>query len=434
MTRLARRIGPIRALIVALAVMLAAGATRAADGIEFDVSAFEKKPFESSGYLELKPEYQRLDRASAQYGLQFPEDMRTGLARTSSAAEFSGVYRHDDLRLHFTGHASYVDDARGWSRDARLYEGYVAWQPRFNASVELGQRTLRWGKGYAFSPIAFFERSKDPTDPELSREGFVMAAGSWVRSSSGPLTTLSVVPVVLPVGSGLNEDYGTASHANAGIKGYALFYDTDIDLGYAAPGSRGGARVGADFSRNLGTNLEIHGEWAHIDDAARTLLAADNALTIQRRSYDSFLLGVRYLTEQQTTIIVEYYRNGGGYSRDEMQRFFALAHAASVNPLLRPVAARAAGAGYAGPNPMRHYVYLRLSQPEPFDILYFTPALTAIVDTDDRSATLIPEATYTRVKNLELRLRLQFNTGDRLDDYGEKPVRRRVELRARLSF
>jgi len=83
---------------------------------------------------------------------------------------------------------------------------------------------------------------------------------------------------------------------------------------------------------------------------------------------------------------------------------------------------------------MRRYYYLRLIQPEPFDVLYFTPALTAIVNADDRSYTLIPELTYTRLTNLELRLRLQFNHGDRLTDYGEKAVESRVELRMRYFF
>ena len=47
---------------------------------------------------------------------------------------------------------------------------------------------------------------------------------------------------------------------------------------------------------------------------------------------------------------------------------------------------------------------------------------------------VIPEVTYTRITNLELRLRLQFNQGDRLTDYGEKAVDARVELRMRYFF
>lgn len=419
---------------VVCAGMLAAAAACAAEDIGFDVSKFEKKPLEWNGYLELKPEYQRLDRGSALYGLQFPGDTRSNLTRLSAAAEVSGVYRRGDVRLHFTGHASYVDDPHGSTDDLRFYEAYGAWQPSTGVALEAGKRTLRWGKGYAWSPVAFFERAKDPTDPELSREGFVMATGSYVRSFSGPLKTLSLTPVLLPVNGSLNDDYGRGDHWNAGAKAYALLYDTDIDLIYAGAGSRGGSRLGADFSRNLGTNLEIHGEWARINDAARIVLTPANTLATQVRSYTSYVLGLRYLTERQTTIIFEYYRNGSGYMQDDAQRFFELADELTGNPALRPIAAQAASGGYVGPNPMRSYMYVRLSQPEPFDILYFTPSLTAIVNTEDRSYTLIPELLYTRITNLELRLRFQFNRGDRLTDYGEKAVDSRVELRMRFFF
>jgi hypothetical protein len=422
------------ALAIAIcSAALFAGDALAAEGIEFDVSAFEKKPFEWSGYLELKPEYQWLDRGSALYGLLFPNETRAHIARTSTAAEISGVYRHGDARFNFTGHASYLDDPRGSLKDSRFYEAYGAWQPTTGVAVEAGKRTLRWGKGYAWSPVAFFERPRDPTDPELSREGFGMATGSVVRSFPGPLATLSFTPLVVPVGHGINEDYGPGEHWNPGARLYALFHDTDIDLLYAGEGSRG-ARAGADFSRNLGTNLEIHGEWAHVSDAPRVVLTAANTLANEVRSYSSYVLGLRYLSEAQATLILEYYRNGGGYTQDEAQRFYEFARLAAGNPALRPIAAQAANAGFVGPNPMREYLYLRVSQPEPFDILYFTPALTAIVNAEDRSYTLIPEFLYTRITNLEMRLRLQLNRGAPLTEFGEKAVDSRVELRLRYFF
>ena len=40
---------------------------------------------------------------------------------------------------------------------------------------------------------------------------------------------------------------------------------------------------------------------------------------------------------------------------------------------------------YGRPNPMRDYLYFRASQKEPFDILYFTPALTSMINLQDGS-------------------------------------------------
>lgn len=398
----------------------------------FDLSAYEKKAFEWKGYLELKPERQFLRQDSTGYFLQYPGETRSSADRFSAAAELSGILRHDALSFSFTGHASYLDEPKGSASDARFYEAYARWQPDPRTAVDLGKRALGWGKGYAWNPVAFLDRGKDPADPELSREGFVMATGSFVRSFDGPLQTLALTPVLLPTTSDLNPEFGAADHLNPAVKLYGLVFDTDVDLIYTAPGSHG-ARYGIDFSRNLGSNLEIHGEWACSLDAPRSVLTAGNSLARETRSYTSYLLGLRYLTERDTTFIAEIYRNGSGYTEAEMDRFFDLVRAAETNPALATVAASAAQ-GYNRANAMRNYGYLRVSQKEPFDILYFTPALTLIANLDDRSYALIPELAYTGFDDLELRLRLAFNRGDNSTEYGEKPVRSRLELRLRYFF
>jgi hypothetical protein len=418
--------------VAGLLLALALGA-HAADDISFDVDAFEKKPFELSGYLELKPEYQWLDRDAALYALQFAGETRDTLTRTGAAAELTGVYRFDTVRLHATAHASAIDDARDTTRDLQFYEAYAAWQASAHVNADLGKRTLRWGKGYAWSPVAFFERAKDPTDPELAREGFVLLTGDAVRSFDGALKTLAFSPVLLPVNDDFNTEYGRGDDWNLGAKLYALWYDTDIDLLVAAEGSRG-ARYGIDFSRNLGTNLEIHGELARYSDVPRAVLTTGHTLDVESRDYTSALLGLRYLTERETTFIAEWYRNGGGYSETEMQRFFDLIDAGATNPALKSLAAQAARGGYTAPNAMRDYVYLRVSQKEPFDILYFTPALAVMLNANDDSATLIPEFGYTGITNVDLRLRAQFNRGARGSEFGEKPLDARVELRGQYFF
>jgi hypothetical protein len=47
---------------------------------------------------------------------------------------------------------------------------------------------------------------------------------------------------------------------------------------------------------------------------------------------------------------------------------------------------------------------------------------------------LIPELLYTGVRNLELRARLALNRGGAGTEFGERVVRSRIELRARLFF
>ncbi|MDP1900776.1 MAG: hypothetical protein Q8K96_10030 [Rubrivivax sp.] len=417
-------------------VLLAAASCAWADE-SFDAAAYEKKAFEWTGFVEARPERQWLRQDSAGYLLQYPGETRRTANRLGGAAELSGVLRRQSLSFNFTGHASWIDEPRGSDSDSRLYEAYAGWQIDERSNVELGKRALRWGKGYAWSPVAFLERAKDPTDPELAREGFVMTTGSYVRSFEGPLQTLALTAAVVPTRDGLNTDFGggatNAGHSNAAFKLYGLLYDTDIDLIWATRGSRG-PRFGIDFSRNLGSQWELHGEWARITDAPRVVLTAGNTLQTQTRSYTSALVGLRYLTERDTTFIFELYRNGGGYRTDELGAFYDLVHASAGNPALAQLASQAALQGYNRPNAAQRYAYLRVSQKEPFDILDFTPSLTLIANTGDRSGSLIPEVLYTGIKNLELRARLALNRGGAGSEYGERASRTRAELRARLYF
>jgi len=418
-----------------LAVTVAASGVQAAES--FDVAAYDKKAFEWTGFIEARSERQWLRQDSAGYVLQYPGDTRSSANRLGGAAELSGVLRHQSLSFNFTGHASWIDEPRGSDDDSRMYEAYAAWQIDERSNVELGKRALRWGKGYAWSPVAFLERPKDPTDPELAREGFVMATGSWVRSFDGPVKTLSLTAAVVPTTSSLNTDFGggatNAGHPNPALKLYGLVYDTDIDLIWTARGSRG-SRFGLDFSRNLGSQFEVHGEWARVSDVPRATLTPSNALQTLNQTYNSALIGARYLNERDTTIIFELYRNGGGYTTDELGAFYDLVRASVTNPALTQPASRAAAQGYNRPNAAQRYAYLRVSQKEPFDILDFTPSVSLIANTSDHSWSLIPELLYTGVKNLELRARVALNRGDAGTEYGERIVRSRIELRARFYF
>jgi hypothetical protein len=83
---------------------------------------------------------------------------------------------------------------------------------------------------------------------------------------------------------------------------------------------------------------------------------------------------------------------------------------------------------------MRHYLYVRASQKEPWNIVYFTPALTTIINVVDHSFVLIPELLYSPRTNLELRLRGAVFVGGHATEYGEKQNDYRLELRVRYYF
>ncbi|MFP4610915.1 MAG: hypothetical protein ACLFQT_07825 [Thiohalophilus sp.] len=54
-------------------------------------------------------------------------------------------------------------------------------------------------------------------------------------------------------------------------------------------------------------------------------------------------------------------------------------------------------AGYGTPQPMRDYLYIKVSQKEPFEALYWNAGATSIINLHDSSYTLIPEVSYTGI-------------------------------------
>jgi hypothetical protein len=428
----------MRALIAA--ALLVSAAIASAAEYTFDAAEFAKKPLEWGGYIEYRHDYFRLNRDGAFYGLTFRNGDQPGtLNRDAATLKLEGRYTHGVTGARTRAHLEYATDDLSSGGTMRFDELAAWWKPDPGLTVEAGKIAPKWGKGYAWNPVGFVERLKDPNDPELAREGFWMATADWVKTFEGPLRTVAFTPVVLPTSQDVNSDYGRPGHTNIAAKLYLLWYDTDLDFVYLSEGSRT-PRFGFDFSRNITSSLELHGEWARVKDNERLAVTAAGAPRITREDADSYLLGLRYLTARETTYILEYYRNGTGYSKREMQDFFRFVDSGLAERLaggadrLLARAAAAAQAGYGRAHAMGRYAYLRITQKDPFDILYFTPALTSIVNLQDGSFSVTPELLYAGFTNIELRLRFFYLKGRELTDFGEKQNSRRVEFRARLYF
>jgi hypothetical protein len=200
------------------------------------------------------------------------------------------------------------------------------------------------------------------------------------------------------------------------------------------------SRVGMDFSKNITTNLEVHGEFAFVNNQTKKVIDSQGKTSDSEFDAKSYLLGIRYLTASDTTFIFEYYRNGTGFSHLEMKGYFTFIDKgydlflSKGNDSLLKKAASVTQGNYGRSNPMEDYLYLRISQKEPFNILYFTPAITGIMNLNDNSLSLSPELLYTGFTNWELRLKGTALVGQKGDEYGEKPNDYRIELRVRYYF
>jgi hypothetical protein len=416
------------------------GLSRAAEKFTFDASEYEKKRFDLGGYAELWPEYLPADQDAALYQLAFfGREQEDNLSRTDAVLELEGRYNRDVLTFFFRTHSNVLWDFDGTEQQNKLFEGVLSVQPASNLTLEAGKKANRWGKGTFSNPVGFIERRKDPNDPDLARQGYWMASMDWVRSFDGPLQTVSFTPVVVPTVEGLNSDFGEPEHLNLAGKLYMLYRNTDFDLMFLTGGART-PRIGLDFSRNLAPNFEVHGELAYIADFERILLdPAPGCRTRNAGEQDvtSYLLGLRYRSDQDIAYTLEYFFDGTGNSPEQQRRYYDCVHTAwdedNAALMARLKSSQLVGR-YARPNPMREYVGFRAAWNEPLDILYFTPALQAFYNLDDNSLQLVPELSYTGLGNFEFRLRGTVPIGSTLTEWGEKANEFKIDLRVRYYF
>ncbi len=407
---------------------------------QFDESEIEKKPISIGGYVELFPTLYITDEKSALYRLKYyDENPCNPYAAAYLRAQPDLILEKGIVKAFVRGYGTAGYENNGWHHDAILYEGYGTLKPYQNLAIDAGKKTQKWGKGYAWNPVAFVDRPKNTDDPELANEGYVIASADVIFSFNGPLKALAVTPVALPVYDTINDDFGKREDWNFAGKLYLLFLDTDIDFMFLAGESKGD-RYGVDISRNLTSSFEIHGEYAYIPDFTKRTLDESGAVHEEEFNAYAALAGIRYLTERETTCIIEYYYNGTGMSKSEMRNYYAFidraysAYLESGSEELFKRATAMAEGNYGKMSPMRNYLYLRISQKEPFDILYFTPAISSIINIDDSSFTITPELLYAGINNLELRLRYTWLQGKENSEYGEKTADHRCDLRLRYSF
>ena len=404
--------------------------------LQKEIDRVATKPYSVGGFLEFQPALFGIDPDSAFSRLRFFGRSRpTVFDQYNFRLRLDGSYKRDIFSAFFRADTLMRNDFDGWDEDIRLFEGYLSAKPSPSFIIEAGKKVMKWGKGYAWNPVSFIDRPKNPEDPEEALEGSTVFTADYIRTFPDPLKALTLTTALVPVYRHVNAKFGELGNVDFAAKLYALLYDTDLDF-MVSTGSSRTTRYGFDFSRNLMTNLELHGEFAVVNNFKLTAVDRSGRPTSTKSEALSYLFGLRYLTEKETTFILEYYRNGMGFSRNQWKDFYSFVErsysSGNVNGLRQ--AQNLVDGAYGRPTAGRNYLYLRVSQKEPFDILYLTPALTSIMNLNDASLVVIPEIAYSPVTNLEIRLRSPVQVGRTSTDYGEKLTDYRIELRMRYFF
>jgi len=410
----------------------------AQEDYSFDLSEIEKKVFQFGGYLEARPVFSLLDRDSRFYFLNYydSEQQKSALEYNFKAL-LDLSYEKGIAKAQMILNADLIHTDSDWSQDTDLYEGFLSLKPSLHFHIDVGKKRLKWGKGYAWNPVAFIDNPKNPFDPDLALEGYTVLSVDYLKSFSGKLRTLTVTGVLIPVLEGLNSQLGRHNTLNYGGKLYSLLFDTDIDLMFlAGPGIS--PQYGIDFSRNITSNMEIHGEWAYWTEYSKRMVDEEGVSDQKKEDDCSYLLGIRYLTKSNTTFFLEYYRNGRGYTQKEMEHYCRLIDSGYdmflESGIEDDLDLASSLTEFRAFSPAKNYLYLRIHQKEPFNIVYFDPSLTSICNLGDGSFSLVPELLYAPVTDLELRARAMFLVGDRGTEFGEKQNNFRLELRFRYYF
>ena len=362
-----------------------------ADEYDFDMESIETKSFEYSGYLRAEYKYQNLNQDSPLYTLL----KRSDSSQNSSLNEalFRFTHYKDDFKLIGSLSARYANIDGVDETLFTAYQLYAHNTLSINHSIDAGKKTLKWGKGYFFNPAAFLDRPKDPTQPENAYEGYVMANYAYNKSFDGDLKNLKLDLIYMPTTSKVNDDFYNGGSTNLAMKLYLLYLDTDIEFIYLYSDEQKD-KLGFTFSKNLLPHFEIHGEYAKEMDG-----------------YYSYLLGLKYVTQSDITIISEYYYDSEGLTKDEIR---------SSTKLI--------------PFSGKSYFVNKLTKKEPFGIVYSSVYFKDMLNTEDKSHLDTLGFIYTFKNNLEIDFSYNLNSGDEESEFGKKMVSDFAWLKATWYF
>ena len=132
----------------------------------FNLDEIEKKPYSFGGYLEARPALLGFDRDAALYKLKLYNHNEGKIAGEYNATiQLDGSYEKGIAKLYTKINIDLQQSYAGWSETTSVFEGYLSLKPSSSLTINAGKKVLKWGKGYAWSPVAFVDRTKDPDDP-----------------------------------------------------------------------------------------------------------------------------------------------------------------------------------------------------------------------------------------------------------------------------
>jgi hypothetical protein len=401
---------------------------------DFDIPQEEEAKIEFNGNLDAKWGLLQTRKSSPFYGLQFYDNPEKSDYLSQYRLDFylDGAYRHKKVGFFMKTFYQYAKEEPLSPSFFELH-GSLNLSPRLSLSV--GKRRFNWGKGYAFNPVGYVNAEKDPENPDLALAGKTSVYINYNRSfTSDYVQNFSLGAILLPPEAEINEKFEDADKIGAAFKLYFLLKNIDIDFMTVLKKDEP-RRVGLDFSTNLKESLEIHAEFSHANNETKYYIV-DDFISQHKKDSESYLLGLRYLNRFNTTLIAEYYHNEAGLSKNEFTSYANYLHNSleSNNSEMIRLSKQNMSTVFRSKTLMQNYLYLKLTQPEPFSWLYSTMSIFTIFNLEDSSFLLSPQLSYKPYTNYEVLLWPILFIGENNTEYGSKQFENKIDIWMRFHF
>ncbi len=346
-----------------------------ADDYSFDMDEIETikpKNYEYSGYIKTSYKYQELSNSNIDnyYG----------------EAMFRFKYFKNKYTLYSELMGNYENQNDIEDDDLTTNQLYLNYKIDDNNLINIGKLSSKWSKGYFFNPVGFIDRKKDPYNPEIIKEGYSLINYRYNKVYNSKIIKNILFDLVyLKTSTNTNNQFYNDTSNNFVLKYYTLLYDTDIDFVYLHSDKQPN-KIGFDFATNIETNFELHGE-----------------ISTDDHNLYSYLLGIKYLTITELTITTEYF-----YQNKQLNR---------LEPFWD-----------------NRYLVTKLSQKEPFDILYMNLYYKNSLNIKDHSYQQSIGFIYDLGNNFQTDISIGENNGDNTSEYGMKKTKAFTNFEIKYNF
>ena len=406
-----------------------------AEDYSFEIPSAESKNevLELKGNLDVKYSIFESRKDSPLYNLQYyNQQLSDILSSYRMELYLDGDYQTKNSGVHLKTRSEYYNDSQ---TNSSLYELYGNINLSNNSFLLLGKKMYNWGKGYAFNPVGYVNPGKDPENPELSQSGLFSINYQYSKSFQTELIKNTAFDIIIvPSANTTNNKISEIENTDIAGKLYFLFWDTDIDF-VQYYSKINPVMSGIDFSRNILPSLEMHGEFNHFQNKPKFTIL-NNTINSEKIDGTSYLVGIRWLNEWNITTIMEYYHNDAGLKLKEFDDYntFLTNAAVSGNSNSMSNAMNMNKNNFSGTNLMQDYLYLKMSLPEPFNWVYFTPSVYTIFNINDGSSIIGIPLSYKPITNIEFILWPTFLVGNKNTEFGSKQYENKLDLWMRFYF